>query len=137
MDSGQFGIDAPQEQYLDRADDILDDTGDVESVAPQLPDQLIVEHRQRLLETIELTSDSFTIGRLPTNDLRLGAKKVSRNHARLERTSRGWKLIDLGSSNGTRLDGTKLRPNFPYIWHPDAKVRIGPFQLRFATSESQ
>ena len=100
-------------------------------------DKIIIAHRQRPSQTIELTNDFLTIGRLPENDLQLEADKVSRYHARLEREPDGWKVIDLGSSNGTRLDGNKLLPDIPHRWNPNAKLRIGPFQLRFVASGSQ
>jgi hypothetical protein len=52
---------------------------------------------------------SFTIGRDRECDLAIDDMTVSRLHARLERTSGGWQLTDLGSTNGTRVNGWRLR----------------------------
>jgi hypothetical protein len=51
----------------------------------------------------------FTIGRDSRNDLAVDDMTVSRIHARLERTPVGWVLKDLSSTNGTRVNGWRVR----------------------------
>lgn len=55
------------------------------------------------------TGSRYTIGRDPACDLLIGDLTVSRMHARLERAADGWMLADLGSTNGTRLNGWRVR----------------------------
>ena len=50
----------------------------------------------------------FTIGRELACDMTLGDETVSRWHASLERVSSGWLLDDLGSTNGTRVNGWRV-----------------------------
>ncbi|MDX1583329.1 MAG: FHA domain-containing protein, partial [Thermoanaerobaculia bacterium] len=50
----------------------------------------------------------LTIGRAPTNDIRLEDKSVSGSHARITSTEEGHLLEDLGSSNGTYVNGNKI-----------------------------
>jgi|SRR5579859_3139611 len=59
------------------------------------------------------TEASFTIGRDQRCDLFIGDLTVSRLHARLSRDDAGWKLTDLGSTNGTRLNGWRVREPVP------------------------
>ena len=47
----------------------------------------------------------FTIGRSPDCDLPLGDITVSWHHAELRRADQAWVLVDLGSKNGTRVNG--------------------------------
>jgi hypothetical protein len=47
----------------------------------------------------------FTIGRSPDCDLPLGDMTVSWHHAELRRSGQAWVLVDLGSRNGTRVNG--------------------------------
>src|SRR5262249_5014634 len=51
----------------------------------------------------------FTIGRDSRCDLAIDHMTVSRIHARLERTPGGWVLKDLSSTNGTRVNGWRVR----------------------------
>ena len=51
----------------------------------------------------------FSIGRDATCDLAIPDMTVSRVHARLERTHDGWLLTDLTSTNGTRVNGWRVR----------------------------
>jgi hypothetical protein len=55
----------------------------------------------------------FTIGRTQDCDLRLTDLSVSRQHALLTRRDDGWLLSDLGSHNGTRLNGWLVREAVP------------------------
>jgi len=55
----------------------------------------------------------FTIGRDPDCDLVIADLTVSRQHAGLDRGLRGWLLTDFGSTNGTRLNGWRVREPVP------------------------
>jgi hypothetical protein len=55
----------------------------------------------------------FSIGRDTGCDLAIADMTVSRMHARLERTPDGWQLCDLGSTNGTRVNGWLVRGQVP------------------------
>jgi hypothetical protein len=56
---------------------------------------------------------SFTIGRTQDCDLRIADLSVSRRHAQLDRSEDGWLLSDLGSHNGTRVNGWLVREPVP------------------------
>jgi FHA domain-containing protein/uncharacterized protein DUF1707 len=56
---------------------------------------------------------SFTIGRTHDCDLRIENMSVSRLHAQLNRGEDGWLLNDLGSHNGTRVNGWLVREPVP------------------------
>ena len=57
---------------------------------------------------LSLRSTPVTVGRADDNDLVLADPEVSRHHARLEPDGQGWRAIDLGSTNGTWLNGERL-----------------------------
>lgn len=70
----------------------------------------------------------FSIGRNAGCDLAIADPTVSRLHARLERTPDGWLLRDLGSTNGTRVNGWLVRGQVPV--RPGDLVRFGTAEYR-------
>ena len=77
---------------------------------------------------IELVEGRLSIGRDPANDIELDDPNVSRFHAEVVAAAGGVELRDLGSRNGTRLDGDLVdRAELA----PGARIGIGPFALAF------
>src|SRR4051794_33742163 len=52
--------------------------------------------------------DLLRVGRLEALEVVLDDSSVSRYHAEVRVTDRGWRVRDLGSTNGTRLNGVRL-----------------------------
>jgi putative ABC transport system ATP-binding protein len=71
----------------------------------------------------------YTIGRSPDNDLCLEEDIVSRHHARVERGGDGYVLVDLGTSNGTFVNGKKLTE--PRLLQPYDRITIGSQEFEF------
>lgn len=59
-------------------------------------------------ETYDLAKDAVTIGRDVTNDIVIADAEVSRQHARINRTPGGYVFEDLGSTNGSFINGERL-----------------------------
>ncbi|HEY3941679.1 MAG TPA: DUF3662 and FHA domain-containing protein [Acidimicrobiales bacterium] len=58
---------------------------------------------------VELGPEALVIGRLPECAVVLGDPNVSRRHAEVRRTVDGVIVADLGSTNGTRVNGSPVR----------------------------
>ena len=57
---------------------------------------------------IAVTGEAFTIGRHSENDLCIPDPALSRDHVRIELEGDSFKIRDLGSSNGTEVNGLRL-----------------------------
>ncbi len=53
--------------------------------------------------------DVLTLGRASDNDLVIPAPVISGHHARLERESAGYRIVDLGSTNGLLVSGRRVQ----------------------------
>lgn len=71
----------------------------------------------------------YTLGRGPDNDIVLPVEGVSREHARLEGSERGWVLRDVSGRGGTRLGDRALRRNDRVLLEPNQRFRIGPYTM--------
>ena len=54
---------------------------------------------------------------------------LSRRHARIRRTARGYEIIDLSSTNGTWLNAERLTPQQPYSLASGSQLRLGRMRL--------
>jgi pSer/pThr/pTyr-binding forkhead associated (FHA) protein len=83
--------------------------------------------------SIELPDDTaeIRIGRRPDLELPLPYPALSALHARLLRTEGGWQVEDLGSTNGTRVDGERLAARAPRAIGPGAQLTLGQITLVF------
>jgi len=72
---------------------------------------------------------SLSIGRDATNDIQLPFSFVSSSHLCLGRRDGGWFAVDLGSTNGTTLDGKPLVANQPVTISANQKIRIQDIEL--------
>ncbi|MFJ6616359.1 FHA domain-containing protein [Kitasatospora sp. NPDC091335] len=75
-------------------------------------------------------SGQLTIGRLPGSGLRLHDASVSRHHAELRHEAGGWMLYDLGSTNGTHVNGRRIAGGVRV--QPGDQVRFGNLEFRLA-----
>jgi hypothetical protein len=74
---------------------------------------------------------SLTIGRAKDCDCVLTDPTVSRHHAELRRDGERWLLRDLGSRNGTRVNG--MRVLAPTEVHPGDRIALGDARYRLGT----
>lgn len=71
------------------------------------------------------------IGRAAGSDVLIDDDSVSDAHARLEWDLGAWRITDLGSTNGTAVEGVKLAPNVPTPLPYGTTVRFGGVKLQF------
>nr|WP_245526884.1 FHA domain-containing protein [Coriobacterium glomerans] len=82
----------------------------------------------------ELDEDETSIGRDPSNQIFLNDMTVSRVHAKIFCRSRGTMIEDLGSLNGTWVDGAIVNTA---TLHDGSSIQIGTFTLVYHESQSE
>lgn len=76
----------------------------------------------------ELAEELITIGRAPDNAIVIEDSSVSSRHAQLERSGETYRLKDLESTNGTRVNGLPVTETALRF---DDRIRFGAVDVRF------
>lgn len=84
--------------------------------------------------TFELDANVTTIGRDPSNSIFLNDMTVSRAHAKIVRGPQGMVVEDLGSLNGTWVDGAIVN-SAPL--HDGSSIQVGTFTLIYHESKPE
>ncbi len=84
------------------------------------------------------SQDELTVGRLPSCDLVINDPSVSKEHARLRwhGHAEACTVVDLGSRNGTQLNGHPLEPHQEFFVRDGDLVRFGDADFAYLTAKS-
>lgn len=88
----------------------------------------------RTLRTFPLVGEVNRIGRLPENQIALTSPRVSRRHGMIRRTEEGVEFVDVGSTNGSRVDGAEIRARVPVALEPGDRIQVADELLLYHTS---
>ncbi len=70
--------------------------------------RLLVETPEGVSQEFQLTAQVTTIGRSPRNDICIAEASISRQHAEIVLSPRGYAIRDLGSNNGVFVNGQRV-----------------------------
>jgi sigma-B regulation protein RsbU (phosphoserine phosphatase) len=91
--------------------------------------QLVVQHPNGAADTFPMSRVRTTIGRSARSDVCIPDAFASRLHAEVRQEGDGFWLSDLGSANGTKLNGTVVQGTLPL--YPGGEIQIGETRIRF------
>jgi serine phosphatase RsbU (regulator of sigma subunit)/pSer/pThr/pTyr-binding forkhead associated (FHA) protein len=80
-------------------------------------------------KTYDLKSGDNVLGRLPDCDIQIDSNMVSRKHARVFSKGTDFLIEDLGSGNGTFVNGQKVEQ--PQTLKTNDRIKLGPVLFRF------
>lgn len=80
---------------------------------------------------ISLSNHPVALGRAPECDIPLDDEEASRRHAEVIPTSEGYRLVDLGSTNGTTVNNVAIQE---HELEDGDEIAIGTTIIRFETS---
>lgn len=81
---------------------------------------------------VELGAEPVQVGRHPDNAIQFNDDGLSRQHCVFEKSAKGWQIRDLGSRNGTKLNGERV--SAVELSTGDV-VRVGTLEIRFLNPE--
>jgi transcriptional regulator with GAF, ATPase, and Fis domain len=96
--------------------------------------RLVVERGAQVGKTFELSNRSkVRLGRAPDNDLVIDHSTVSSYHCEIRSDGERYLVSDVGSTNGTFLDGSQVREAY---LRPGALIEAGDALVRFQTEQA-
>jgi pSer/pThr/pTyr-binding forkhead associated (FHA) protein len=93
--------------------------------------QLIIVEGALTGTAVPLGSSPIIIGRAPDATIVLDDDFVSTHHARLTPNGNHWIVEDLGSTNGTWIDRTRV--SAPTVFRPGTQLRIGRTSMELSS----
>lgn len=103
-------------------------TGESTLIDASLFPRLVVREGGRVVQEIEIRGE-LGIGRAEDNELQIMDLKASRHHARIHTEGELVVVSDLGSANGTRVNGIQIAESHP-LKHGD-RITIGDTELTY------
>lgn len=79
----------------------------------------------------------LTIGKAADNQLIIADPKVSAHHAEIRPAGQGYSIADVGSTNGTYINGQKLSSGIPRMLNHGDTVRVGDTTITYVLSPTQ
>src|SRR5207302_3728330 len=109
----------------------------IEAVAPPSPPRptgtafasFLVRSGGLMGQRLPVKTPVVNLGRADYNDIVFPDPSISTSHAKLQRREGVWVLVDLDSTNGTFVEGERVKGEAPL--GPGAMVRLGDVQLLF------
>ncbi|WP_260294775.1 FHA domain-containing protein [Sedimenticola hydrogenitrophicus] len=89
-------------------------------------EKLVIKKDDALVDEVPIDKQIVTIGRDAESDLQLNDPSVSRHHATIRRIYTDLYIEDLGSTNGTQLNGRAVTK---HVLKPGDQLVIGSFLL--------
>jgi len=105
----------------------LVDSGFQEAPGGAAVGSLVLEDGRR----VEIGEQPLGIGRMPECDVALSDPNVSRRHAEVRRQGTGFVVVDLASTNGTRVNGATIKER---LLNNGDEITVGATKLRFEAS---
>jgi DNA-binding response OmpR family regulator len=96
---------------------------------------LLIQQPDGALREVLLQAERLILGRAPECDVVIEGRLISRRHAAISREGQGYTLEDLGSHNGTAVNGQRIAG--PWKLHDGDQIELGGIgRLTFVDSDA-
>lgn len=96
---------------------------------------LLIQQPGGALQEVPLRAERLILGRAPECDVVIEGRLISRRHAAISRVGQGYVLEDLGSHNGTSVNGRRIAE--PWKLHDGDQIELGGVgRLTFVDSDA-
>ncbi len=83
---------------------------------------------------VQIDEAFFSIGRSPSCTIQIKDRTLSKQHVKFFRTRYGYYVVDVGSRNGTAVNGSKISE---HLLHPGDRIVMGKIKVRWIGDEGK
>ena len=92
---------------------------------------VVISEKGGAQRRMDFDKNEVTIGRVQGNDIILPKGNVSKRHSRIVLKDGRFIVVDLKSTNGTKVNGVKIEPYAPVTLSAGDQIEIGSTTLSF------
>lgn len=136
----KFSIPGYEFEFLNQSQSVIEEESNIDKTSvgmlPSVPTLVFYDQYGQVSQTIALSGISNIIGRDASANVFIDHAKLSRKHFEISRQEQQYRIRDMGSANGTFVNGQGLTAEQYYILSSGDEIAVFDLKMRFVLRDA-